>query len=149
MITVQCSWCGKEIQRYPSQLTGNSYCSKECRSKHLSKKYNPDGYRRHPHLSELNKKLNPIRMTFSRRCALRNLRLGRGEGKTYTKLFGVHAHRVIAERKLGRKLLLQEVVHHIDGDKRNNNPDNLRVFNSQKEHARWHKEHALTGGDAE
>lgn len=33
-----------------------------------------------------------------------------------------------------------EVVHHINGDKRDNRPENLRVFSSQAEHARWHKE---------
>lgn len=37
-------------------------------------------------------------------------------------------------------MLPGEVVHHINGDKRDNRPENLRVFSSQAEHARWHKE---------
>lgn len=32
-----------------------------------------------------------------------------------------------------------EVVHHIDRDKRNNAPENLEVFSSQKEHALLHQ----------
>jgi hypothetical protein len=36
-------------------------------------------------------------------------------------------HRYWAEKKLGRKLESWEVVHHIDGNKRNNNPSNLQV----------------------
>lgn len=31
-----------------------------------------------------------------------------------------------------------EVVHHIDGNKLNNNPSNLLVFKNQAEHAKYH-----------
>jgi hypothetical protein len=44
----------------------------------------------------------------------------------------------MAAQMLGRPLLSGEVVHHIDRDKRNNRPENLMVFASQKEHAAWH-----------
>lgn len=49
-----------------------------------------------------------------------NLLRGRGEGKTYTKCLGKHEHRLVAEEKLGRPLRKGEVVHHIDGDYKNN-----------------------------
>ena len=48
----------------------------------------------------------------------------------------VAAHRLVMEKKLGRFLDQNEVVDHIDGDKLNNNPDNLRVFDSNAEHLR-------------
>jgi hypothetical protein len=64
----------------------------------------------------------------------------RGEGKTYRKRDGVHEHRTVAARKLGRPLRKGEVVHHNDDNKRNNDPDNLRVFASQADHAKYHKE---------
>lgn len=98
------------------------------------------------HMTVLNKQLNPDRMGFSTRAKLSMVRRGTGKGLSYTKSFGVHTHRIIAERILGRKLTPGEVVHHIDGNKRNNNPNNLQVFSSQADHARWHKEHE--GGDA-
>ncbi|MED1419034.1 HNH endonuclease signature motif containing protein [Bacillus smithii] len=77
-------------------------------------------------------------MTPEIRKKLRESRLGTGEGKSYEKTYGRHTHRIVAEQKLGRKLLPGEVVHHIDGNIRNNNPENLMIFPSQKEHAEWH-----------
>lgn len=60
-----------------------------------------------------------------------------GEGKSYRKLMGEHEHRVIAARMLGRPLQRGEVVHHKDGDYRNNSRDNLAVM-TQGEHMREH-----------
>ena len=57
-----------------------------------------------------------------------------------------HLHRTVAERMLGRKLKSGEVVHHIDGNKQNNAPGNLKVFRNQAEHLRWHLQNG--GGDA-
>jgi len=37
-------------------------------------------------------------------------------------------HRLLMEKKLGRKLHVDEVVHHIDGDTLNNNIDNLELI---------------------
>lgn len=142
--TIQCAWCGKTIQRYPSQITGKNTCSRACLGKQQSKKHNPDGYSQvrnvnnmGRHLTELNRRLNPTRMTPEVRAKLRASRIGTGHGKSYEKTYGRHTHRIVAEQKLGRPLEPGEIVHHIDGDKRNNHPDNLAVM-TQSEHARLH-----------
>ena len=46
-------------------------------------------------------------------------------------------HRVVMESILGRKLLPYECVHHKDGRKANNHPDNLEIM-TRSEHSRHH-----------
>ena len=79
-------------------------------------------------------KQNSTRMTKEVR---QKLALSRLNTDSYRKTNGRHTHRIVAEQILGRPLLPGEVVHHINGD---NRPENLRVFSSQAEHAKWHKE---------
>lgn len=50
-----------------------------------------------------------------------------------------HNHRRIMERHVGRQLLPREHVHHINGDKKDNDPNkNLIVINGTREHALVH-----------
>lgn len=51
----------------------------------------------------------------------------------------VYEHILIAEQKIGRYLTEEEVVHHIDENKKNNSPDNLIVFATNADHTRFHK----------
>jgi len=46
--------------------------------------------------------------------------------------------RYCAEAYLGRFLEKNEIVHHIDGDKTNDLPENLYIFSSQSEHTIYH-----------
>jgi hypothetical protein len=46
----------------------------------------------------------------------------------------VAAHRLVAATILERDLEPGEVVHHVNGDKTDNRPENLRVLPSQRHH---------------
>lgn len=133
-VVVACEGCGKEVRKPPSHARrcARHFCSHKCKNRVL----NP----------EKNKNL----MTPEVRAKLRRAHLGKGEGKSYPKFYGRHLHRVVAERKLGRPLRPGEVVHHIDGDIHNNDPDNLVVFSSQSLHAAFHRivGDFVPGGDA-
>jgi len=59
---------------------------------------------------------------------------------TYRKYHGQHEHRVVAEQKIGRPILPGEHVHHIDGNKHNNHPDNLVVMTASEHHKLHAKE---------
>ena len=43
--------------------------------------------------------------------------------------------------KVGRVLKKSEIVHHVDGNVKNNQPDNLMVFKNQKSHLEYHNSH--------
>lgn len=50
----------------------------------------------------------------------------------------VPEHVLVAEKKLNRQLRKGEIVHHINGKKQDNHPDNLHVFPNVAEHMRHH-----------
>lgn len=57
-----------------------------------------------------------------------------------TKSGYVFEHRLIMENKIGRLLNEQEVVHHINGIKDDNNIDNLKLFRDGASHIKYHME---------
>ena len=128
-IECRCENCGATFYRYPCEIREHTFCCRECARGYLSKK-----------MTRMNRKLNPTRMRDETRRKISVKRKAETilAPDTYEKTLGRHTHRIVAEMKLGRPLREGEVVHHIDGDKHNNAPDNLMVFASQADHARWH-----------
>lgn len=48
----------------------------------------------------------------------------------------IREHRLKMEKKIGRRLTKNEVVHHIDGNPANNKIGNLKLYGSHADHMR-------------
>lgn len=50
----------------------------------------------------------------------------------------VYEHRLVMEKKIGRRLRPGEVVHHINHVRGDNRPENLRLFENHSDHIKYH-----------
>ena len=91
-----------------------------------------------PWLRALNKKPGRNAMISRQTAKARGDKLrGRGKGEWYTKREGQHEHRLIMEKKLGRPLRSDEIVHHIDENPQNNKVSNIELMD-RPSHAKHH-----------
>lgn len=141
-VKVTCEACGKAVFRYPSQVSKHPFCSRVC-----ARRFNGERMRLY------NQTENPMNTangwTQEKKDAVRTReQAAKGSCKpnTYPKFHGRHEHRAVAEMMIGRPLRHGEVVHHINGDKHDNRPENLMVFSSQQEHVAYHAAHPEESG---
>ena len=156
---VQCVQCGKDFWRYPSK-NNQVYCSRSCATTARNLTAANPSYHR-----DITGENNPIfgkglkgasnPMYGKRRELCPRWKGGRKVRKDgYTLVLApddhpypadshkqsglkyVLEHRYVMEQHLGRYLDPAEVVHHIDGNPRNNAIGNLRLYASQAEHIR-------------
>lgn len=137
---VNCDWCKKEIEIYPSELRNQKhYCNPNCQMEHQR-----NGG--HWALGQTKETNESIRRTseklkghkkFGNRIAKGHLRK---DGRKQISIKGKNYYecRLIMEKHLGRYLKPTEVIHHKDGNPTNNDITNLELLSSQSEHTKLH-----------
>ena len=137
-----CKICGKLFRSGASGLA-NTFCSTICRGqwqREASKKK----------LAKLNcafcKEIFTVpqcRKSSARCCSKQcYYSLIHKEGREYRHRrkdrFLIVEHRLMVEDVIKRKLRKNEVIHHIDSDRQNNDINNLFIFKTSSDHTRWH-----------
>ena len=162
-----CLTCKKEFTIKFKSLMKRKFCSSECslRSMHKTnvKKRNVlecqfcrNYFTTDPHLEKERKYCSVV--CTNKGLASKGLRSGsnnghwksgKSENEGYSRItFGrdsmKYEHRKIVENSLNRKLSSIEIVHHINGDKKDNRIENLQVV-SRAEHMNIHRGEIMAG----
>lgn len=130
MVTKLCE-CGKEIHTYPSRIAEGrgKYCSKKCSDKHtLIQKGEHRSTTTQFSKGKLPKNHKGYRYTQSRKQSGVYRLIYKPDHPFATKSGHVREHRLVMEAQLGRYLLRDEIVDHINMDTLDNRPENLRVM---------------------
>lgn len=124
-IVQSCEICSKSFKIFPSRKGIRKYCSKECGrigiaiTNHYSRKgVNSPNWNGGRHINK-----HGYVMVHDE------------NGGKYRKGSYVIEHRKVMENHIGRELLFSEIVHHIDGNRKNNDIENLKLM-TRKEHVK-------------
>ena len=124
-ITTTCSWCGVPIFLRPSDMhpSGHHFCQQQCCTEW--------------------KRTRTGSLAGGWNGGTRTVEGGRVRGKVvnHPRMDAIgyvsRAH-LVMEAELGRYLASEEVVHHLDFNPANDDPQNLILFPSEAEHQRYH-----------
>ena len=135
----KCEFCKKEFKTYSCVINRGrgrgKYCSKKCCD--LARKGKPTWNKgiKMPQISGQN---NPHwkggKTIHSEGYIYVNVQNHPFNHKNY-----VYEHRLVMEQILGRYLKPKETIHHKNGVRNDNRPENLMLFNTRSEHLRYHK----------
>ena len=121
------------------------FCSKSCARKYLNLAYNCKNCGKEKHFKRSQLKKYPGRGTFCSMTCFHEYRRKNPSSKIFEHSNGylmtghkVYEHRLMMQKHLNRNLNKNEIIHHIDLDKKNNILSNFWIFYSQRDHNKAH-----------
>lgn len=146
-VSCTCEVCGKIFHTIPSRVKAGrgKCCSKKCMYVANSKKLSGENnwrYGLHQYGSESPRWKGGNTIQDGYQCVY-----SEGYQNTDRVNMYVRRSRCVMEAMLGRKLLPTEVVHHINGIKNDDRPENLKLFASNSEHLKHHQPKGYKIGD--
>jgi hypothetical protein len=132
-----CQACRKEFWIAPARMkSGNrgKFCTRECRYAHLRTLTGPAHHSYGKRKYKVRKKYGYVVLLPSE-LSPEDLKLFQNMGNK----FYMFEHRLVMARMLGRPLKTSEAVHHLNGKKDDNRPENLYMM-EHAEHGRLHQE---------
>lgn len=151
MMTVQCAVCGKDkqIQACHLKRTKQPTCSRHCNGILRGQEWKQHAHKGRAawtakseasYREKMSGENNPSWNGGSYIEPEKGYRMVRLPNHHRARANGyVLEHIVVAEQILGRRLKADEEVHHKDHDRSNNEPSNLKIYDSHLEH--WTVEH--------
>lgn len=128
-VTLICKFCGKEYKVVQSRKNNSKFCSNSCSVKFTKpKRKSYTTGKDHP-MWKGGQTINTQGYIL-----IRNVDHPNADTNGY-----VREHRLVLERHLDRYLEIDEVVHHVNGNKQDNRLENLEIM-SRFEHLKLHPE---------
>ena len=135
-----CEQCGQEFQAPPSQKA--RFCDRDCYDKFRRGIYKCDNCGKN--FQRFKSRAKRYKHNFcSCKCHLEFTQKDVKNQPAFKN--GIASYRKIIEKKIGRKLKSNEIIHHLDGDRTNNSFQNLFITN-RMEHPKFHPENGYKPG---